>query len=89
MEIVDEEPIGYISERANELLVEKKQAHGQIRNYRLFTHDVALYPRKPWVGLTDAEYQELHIQMGEDYFYQDYGRAVEAKLKELNDNTTN
>ena len=40
---------------------------------------------KPWVGLTDKEYQELHLQMGSVYFfYQDYGRAIEAKLKEKN-----
>ena len=39
---------------------------------------------KPFVGLTDKEYQELHLQMGAVYFYQDYGRAIEAKLREKN-----
>jgi predicted transcriptional regulator len=51
-----QEPIGYISERAAELLVKKKQAHGQIRIYQLFTHDVAVYthrqPKREFVGLT-------------------------------------
>jgi len=42
------------------------------------------YATKPWVGLTDKEYQELHLQMGDNYFYQDYGKAIEAKLKEKN-----
>lgn len=42
------------------------------------------YATKPWIGLTDKEYQELHLQMGENYFYQDYGKAIEAKLKEKN-----
>ena len=37
-----------------------------------------------WVGLTEEEYKELHLQMGAVYFYQDYGRAIEAKLKERN-----
>lgn len=41
-------------------------------------------PRVKWVGLTDEEYKELHLQMGAVYFYQEYGRAVEAKLKERN-----
>ena len=39
---------------------------------------------KEWVGLTDEEYQDLHLQMGADYFYQDYGKSIEAKLKEKN-----
>jgi hypothetical protein len=41
------DPIGYISEPVAKLLVEKKQAHGQIRSYQLFTHDVALYTTPP------------------------------------------
>jgi hypothetical protein len=40
--------------------------------------------KRTWVGLTDDEYKELHLQMGAVYFYQDYGRAIEAKLKEKN-----
>lgn len=42
------------------------------------------YAIKPWIGLTDKEYEELHLQMGENYFYQEYGKAIEAKLKEKN-----
>lgn len=41
-------------------------------------------PQRVWRGLTDKDYQELHLQMGPTYFYQDYGKAIEAKLKELN-----
>jgi hypothetical protein len=41
-------------------------------------------PKRTWVGLTDEEYKELHLQMGAVYFYQDYGRAIDAKLKEKN-----
>ena len=40
--------------------------------------------QRTWVGLTDKDYQELHLQMGPTYFYQDYGKAIEAKLKEKN-----
>ena len=40
--------------------------------------------QRTWVGLTDEEYKNLHLQMGSMYFYQDYGRAIEAKLKEKN-----
>jgi len=41
-------------------------------------------PQRVWRGLTDKDYQELHLQMGPAYFYQDYGQAIEAKLKEKN-----
>ena len=41
-------------------------------------------PQRQWVGLTDDEYKNLHLQMGSMYFYQDYGKAIEAKLKEKN-----
>ena len=47
----------------------------------------ALYttpPQRTWVGLTDEEYKELHLQMGPVYYYQEYGQAIEAKLKEKN-----
>ena len=40
--------------------------------------------QREWVGLTDEEYKQLHLQMGSVYLYQDYGRAIEAKLKEKN-----
>jgi len=40
--------------------------------------------QRTWVGLTDEDYRELHLEMGPTYFYQDYGRAIEAKLKERN-----
>ena len=45
---------------------------------------LATPPKREFVGLTDEEYRELHLQMGAVYFYQDYGRAIEAKLKEKN-----
>ena len=41
-------------------------------------------PKRTWVGLTDEEYKELHLQMGPVYYYQEYGQAIEAKLKEKN-----
>ena len=40
--------------------------------------------QRTWVALTDEDYRELHLEMGPTYFYQDYGRAIEAKLKEKN-----
>lgn len=51
----------------------------------------AMFAQRTWVhatewrGLTDKEYQELHLQMGPTYFYQDYGRAIEAKLRSKNE----
>ena len=47
-----QEPVGYLSEGGAERLVIKKQAHEQIRNFRLFAHDVPLYttPQRTWVG---------------------------------------
>ena len=41
-------------------------------------------PKRTWVGLTDEEYKELHLQIGPVYYYQEYGQAIEAKLKEKN-----
>ena len=41
-------------------------------------------PQRTWVGLTDEEYKELHLQIGPVYYYQEYGQAIEAKLKEKN-----
>jgi hypothetical protein len=40
--------------------------------------------KRPWVGLTDAEYEQIHLQMNPMYFYKDFARAVEAKLREKN-----
>ena len=40
--------------------------------------------KRTWVGLTDEEYKELHLQIGPVYYYQEYGQAIEAKLKEKN-----
>ena len=44
----------------------------------------AMFAQRTWVGLDDKDYRELHLEMGPTYFYQDYGRAIEAKLKEKN-----
>jgi hypothetical protein len=79
--------IGYISERAAELLAEKKQAHGQIRNYRLFTHDVPLYTTpqpRTWVDLTNEEYTNMWHEHMADAHISEYGKAIGAKLKENN-----
>ena len=40
--------------------------------------------QRTWVGLTNEEYKELHLQIGPVYYYQEYGQAIEAKLKEKN-----
>jgi hypothetical protein len=55
----EQEPVGYASEGAAERLTTVKQAHEQIRSFKLFTHDVPLYttaPQRPWVGLDDEDY---------------------------------
>ena len=41
-------------------------------------------PQRTWVGLTEEEYKDLHLQMGPVYYYQEYGQAIEAKLKQKN-----
>ena len=57
----EQEPIGYASEGVAERLTTVKQAHEQIRSFRLFTHDVPLYtaPQRKWVGLTDEEIRSI------------------------------
>ena len=88
-----QEPIGYVSEGAAERLTTVKQAHEQIRNFRLFTHDVPLYThplQRTWVGLTDEEIWETISRIGtSDSDVNPYAkladaRAIEAKLKEKN-----
>jgi len=82
------EPIGYLSEGGAERLVAKKQAHEQIKNFRLFAHDVPVYitpPQRTWVGLTDEEITEIRLKMFDAVAtnYETY-RAIEAKLREKN-----
>ena len=76
-----QEPVGYLSEGGAERLVIKKQAHEQIRNFRLFAHDVPLYtpPQRTWVELTE---DEAFACKGRDYF--ETYKAIEAKLKDKN-----
>ena len=78
-----QEPVGYLSEGGAERLVIKKHAHEQIRNFRLFAHDVPLYttPQRPWVGLTQEEKHEIrysHMTSAE------FIEFIEAKLKDKN-----
>ena len=74
-----QEPVGYLSEGGAERLVIKKQAHEQIRNFRLFAHDVPLYtiPQRTWVGLSDEELREFDVDPIE-------AKLMIAKLKEKN-----
>ena len=78
-----QEPVGYLSEGGAERLTTVKQAHEQIRNFRLFAHDVPLYttPQRTWVGLTDEEVNDLYMEgMGIHATIE----ATEAKLEEKN-----
>jgi hypothetical protein len=78
-----QEPVGYLSEGGAERLVIKKQAHEQIRNFRLFAHDVPLYttPQRTWVGLT---YEEKHEIRYSHMTSAEFIEFIEAKLKEKN-----
>ena len=86
------EPIGYVSEGAAERLLTKKQAHEQIRSFRLFTHDVPVYalPQRTWVGLTDEEIEAFdtwHDNREEEVGWVNPSEIVahiDAKLKEKN-----
>ena len=87
-----QEPVGYLSEGGAERLVIKKQAHEQIRNFRLFAHDVPLYttPQRTWVGLSDEEikaFDTWHDNREEEVGWCNPSEIViyiEAKLKQKN-----
>ena len=70
---IEQEPVTYW----------KEHAQGLQRDYDSLLAD--FQAQRTWVGLTDEEYKELHLQMGPVYYYQEYGRAIEAKLKDKND----
>ena len=78
------EPIGYVSEGVAERLTTVKQAHEQIRSFRLFTHDVPVYThplQRTWVGLTGEEKHAIrysHMTSAE------FIEVIEAKLKDKN-----
>ena len=83
------EPIGYLSEGGAERLVAKKQAHEQIKNFRLFAHDVPVYitpPQRTWVGLTQDELTMIcdSMKTWSSFTVTDVYFAIEAKLKEKN-----
>jgi hypothetical protein len=85
------EPIGYVSEGSAERLAAVKQAHEQIRSFRLFAHDVPVYTSPPqrWAGLTDDEiweaYMESPVELNctTDDLYA-FSRIIETKMKERN-----
>jgi hypothetical protein len=79
--------VAWISEGSAERLITKKQSHEQIKNYKLFTHDVPLYttpPQRTWVGLTNEEMQTVVDAQPLVSNINVYFRAIEAKLKEKN-----
>jgi hypothetical protein len=81
----EQEPFGYASEGAAERLTTVKQAHEQIRSFRLFTHDVPLYthpPQRTWVGLTKEERHE--ISMANRPYCANIMAAHEEELKRRN-----
>ena len=80
-----DEAIGYLSEGGAERLVAKKQAHEQIKNFRLFAHDVPVYthpPQRTWVGLTGIEVN--HVFAKNVGYPERIIKAVENLLKEKN-----
>ena len=86
------EPIGYVSEGSAERLATNKQAHEQIRSFRLFTHDVPLYTaqQRTWAGLTDEEikaFDTWHDNREEEVGWCNPSEIVayiEAKLRSKN-----
>ena len=65
-------------------MIPAKEFEGELWIRAADIHSFNKHKGGTWVGLTNDEYKELHIQMGLVYYYQDYGHAVEAKLKEKN-----
>jgi len=86
----EQEPIGYLSEGGAERLFAKKQAHEQIKNFRLFAHDVPVYAHPPQrKPLTDEQIFACENSVpdevvGDRDWCIYFARAIEAKLKENN-----
>jgi len=93
-ELESQEPIGYLSEGGAERLVAKKQAHEQIKNFRLFAHDVPVYtqpPQRTWVDLTDTQIEKVYFKVVAEHRgapmpwgQVQFGKAVLEKFKEKN-----
>ncbi len=77
-----DEPVAWMSEEDDCIFLDKDKPNPM--DYDFWTPLYTTPPQRTWVGLTDAEYKELHLQMGPVYYYQDYGHAIETKLKEKN-----
>ena len=57
----------------------------QLRNEKFSVYDEPLYthpPQRTWVGLTDDEHCDIWYKESLDWM--EYGKAIEAKLKENN-----
>ena len=82
---LEQEPYCWVQSKLNQGLFYKEKPR-RIHTIPLYTAP----PRKPWVGLTDEEIEDL-----DDFDYCEYGfpnnfvRAIEAKLKEKNGGISN
>ena len=75
----EQEPVGYW----------KEHAQGMQRDYDLLLADYEKLAQRTWVGLTDVEIDYLlGSTVGEnEETHISFARAIEAKLKELNDHS--
>ena len=89
----------YVSQPEQEPVAEvkaKQDGYGGtfIQQYQLLEHGTKLYTtppkeqqscdKRPWVGLTDEGIQTIHDMYYRRMGPQEFARAIEAKLKELN-----
>jgi hypothetical protein len=87
-----QDAIGYVSEGSAERLATNKQAHEQIKNFRLFAHDVPVYTSPPQRnGLTEQQIKQIlsdsKCWVGDDCSMPNLNyivRLVESTLRDKN-----
>jgi hypothetical protein len=75
-----QEPVAWMSEENNCIFFDADKPNPM--DYDFWTPLYTTPPKRPWVGLTDDEHCDIWYKESLDWM--EYGKAIEAKLKEKN-----